>query len=453
MGNVLTSILATSASMRAFGQGLNVTQTNVTNASTPGYVKQTQVFESDTFDLSRGLPGGVKAGQVLSSRNEYAELAVRRNQQAAGAAEQRASDLAQIEPIFTLAEGAGISGSLSRFFQSFSSLSITPNSSPSRQAVLDTAQELASSFNQTASQLQDASSAADHDIRGTVDSINKLLSTMQTLNKDVRQNFEMASDPTFDAKVHNTLEQLSEFVDFTALPQADGTTEILIGGQTTALVGDHVYPLQTDVSGASASILDNQGNDITRQISSGRLNGLLTTRNQSIPTYLDSLNTLASTLADRVNSTLAGGIDANANTPSQDLFQYDSAIGAAQTLKINNLAPGDLAAALPAAPGGNGNAIALTQLASSREINGYTFTQFYGTIGGAAGSELSAVKEDVQTRESLLAQARSFRSDESGVSLDEEAARLITFQRSYQASAKLVSVLNDLSETVLGILR
>ncbi len=453
MGNVLSSILATSASMRAFGQGLNVTQTNVTNASTPGYVKQTQVFESDTFDLSRGLPGGVKAGQLLSSRNEYAELAVRRNQQSVGEAQQRSTDLAQIEPIFTLAEGAGISGALSRFFQSFSELSVTPNSDPSRQAVLDRARELASSFNQTASQLQNASSAADHDIRGTVDSINKLLSTMQTLNSDVRQNYEMASDPTFDAKAHNTLEQLSELVDFTALRQGDGTTEILIGGQTTALIGDHLYPLQVDVSGVNASVLDSQGTNISRQVSSGRLSGLLATRNSSIPSYLDSLNTLAGTVADRVNSTLASGIDANANTPSQNLFQYDNAIGAAQTLTTNNLAPADVAAALPTAPGGNGNALALAQLAGSRQINGYTFTQFYGTIGGAVGRDLSAVKEEVQTRESLLAQARSFRSDESGVSLDEEAARLIEFQRSYQASAKLVSVLNDLSDTVLGILK
>src|SRR4051812_34021585 len=148
MGNVLASILATSYSMRAFQQGLNVTQTNVTNASTPGYVKQTQTFEADTFDLSKGLPGGVRAGQVLSSRNEYAEMAVRRNQQEVGLAQQRSTDLGQMEPIFSLTDGSGIAGALSNFFQSFSDLSVTPNSSTSRQAVLDRAKELASSFNE-----------------------------------------------------------------------------------------------------------------------------------------------------------------------------------------------------------------------------------------------------------------------------------------------------------------
>ena len=453
MGNILTSILATSASMRAFGQGLNVTQTNVTNASTPGYVKQTQVFESDTFELSRGLPGGVKAGKLLSSRNEYAELAVRRNQQDVGAANQRSTDLAMMEPIFSLQQGSGVPGALSNFFQSFNQLSVTPNSNPSRQAVLDSANELANSFNQTATQLQQAGAAADHSIRGTVDTVNSLLTTLQTLNGNVRQKYELATDPTFDAKVHNTLEQLSEYVDFTAIPQADGTNEILIGGQTTALIGDHLYPLQTDVSNLGASVLDSQGNDISSQLTSGRLAGLLTTRNKSIPSYLDSLNSLASSLADKVNETLANGVDANGNAPSQNLFQYDSSIGAAQTLKVNSLVPSDLAAALSDAPGGNGNALVLTQLANTRDANGYTYTQAYANIGAALGRELSTAKGDATTNQALLDQARSFRSDESGVSLDDEAATLIAFQRSYQASAKLVSVLNELTQTLLGILQ
>ena len=39
------------------------------------------------------------------------------------------------------------------------------------------------------------------------------------------------------------------------------------------------------------------------------------------------------------------------------------------------------------------------------------------------------------------------------MNLDEEAANLITFQRSYEASAQLVKILNELTETVIGMLR
>jgi len=45
------------------------------------------------------------------------------------------------------------------------------------------------------------------------------------------------------------------------------------------------------------------------------------------------------------------------------------------------------------------------------------------------------------------------REEISGVSLDEEAAQMIEYQRAYQAAAQLVSVLNDLTDTLLSMLR
>ena len=52
-----------------YEQALAVTQNNVTNASTPGYVKQIQSFEALPFDVTVGLPGGVRAmGEIVTSR-------------------------------------------------------------------------------------------------------------------------------------------------------------------------------------------------------------------------------------------------------------------------------------------------------------------------------------------------------------------------------------------------
>src|SRR6476620_2807508 len=98
MGSLFGSILSATNSMRAFQQGLNVVQSNVVNASTAGYVKQTQSYSADTFDIAGGLAGGVTLGPLLSSRNEYAEQLVRNQQHALGEADQRATDLAAVEP-------------------------------------------------------------------------------------------------------------------------------------------------------------------------------------------------------------------------------------------------------------------------------------------------------------------------------------------------------------------
>lgn len=65
-----------SGALDAFNQVMSVIQNNVSNANTLGYANQTQVLEPLTFDPSQGFPGGVKAGQIVSSRDQYADQAV-----------------------------------------------------------------------------------------------------------------------------------------------------------------------------------------------------------------------------------------------------------------------------------------------------------------------------------------------------------------------------------------
>jgi flagellar hook-associated protein 1 FlgK len=453
MGNLLGSILSTASSMRVFSQGLNVVQNNVANANTPGFVKQTQDFRVISFDVTRGLTGGVSLGPLLNSRNEFAEQSVRRQQSASAGADQRAGDLSQLEPIFDLSSTSGISGTLGKLFDSFSQLSVAPNSNPSRQAVLDRAREAAQAINQSAGALTNASSSADTQITNAVDGINQRLDKIATLNREYRSHSDAGNDPSLDADVHRTLEELSQLVDFSATKADDGSTTIQIGGQTTAVIGDHVYKLGVDLSGTQAKLLNAQGTDISGQIGSGRIHALLEERNETIPSYLSELNNLAIGLADTVNTALAGGLDANGNVPTVSLFTYDVTNGAAQTLNTNPLATSDIAAASATAPGGNGNALAIAGLGNSKQIGGFTFVEFYGNLAGRVGRDVTTAQSGQQTFGALLTQARSFRSDSSGVSLDEEAAKLIEFQKSYQAAAKLVSVLNDLTDTLMGIIR
>ena len=55
MGNLFTSLLNSSSALRAYSQALQVVQNDVTNASTPGYVKQVQTFRALPFDVSVGF--------------------------------------------------------------------------------------------------------------------------------------------------------------------------------------------------------------------------------------------------------------------------------------------------------------------------------------------------------------------------------------------------------------
>jgi flagellar hook-associated protein 1 FlgK len=158
-------------------------------------------------------------------------------------------------------------------------------------------------------------------------------------------------------------------------------------------------------------------------------------------------------LADRVNEVLRNGVDQNGLPPVTDLFTYDPLVGAAATLRVTAIRPEELAGALPSAPGGNGNALILAALGTSREIDDSTFTQFYGLIAGRLGRDLANARKEERTQDVLLGQAKALRADESAVSLDEEAVHLIAFQRAYQATAQLVRVLDEITQTTIGLLR
>jgi flagellar hook-associated protein 1 FlgK len=134
------------------------------------------------------------------------------------------------------------------------------------------------------------------------------------------------------------------------------------------------------------------------------------------------------------------------------LFSYNASTDAASTIAVTGIAPPELAAASPGAGGGNGNALALSALGNSPALNGFTFTTFYGNLSATVGRDVANAKDSQAVQTQLLAQARAHRTSISGVSLDEEAVRLVEFQRAYEATAKLVTALDQLSLDTINMI-
>ncbi len=210
MGNLFASLRGATGALQVYERGMATVQNNVTNSSTPGYAKQIQTLEANPFNLPLGLAGGVSAGPVVSTRSEYAEQSVRRQQEYYGAFDQLAADLDQIQPVFDITGGAGVPAALNSFFSSWSALSAKPNDEGSRQAVLDSAAEVARSFQETASSLNNAANAVDREITSGVARLNQLASQLRDLNAARRENFRASNDPGSDAQMHVVLEQISE---------------------------------------------------------------------------------------------------------------------------------------------------------------------------------------------------------------------------------------------------
>jgi flagellar hook-associated protein 1 FlgK len=452
MGSLAASLINASGALDAYQGALEVTENNVTNASTPGYANQLVNLVAQPFDLANGDSGGVMLGTTQSSRSQLAEQSVRTQQSAYSYDQQQVSDLSTAQDYFSLSATSGIGPDMSAFFGSFSSLSVTPNDTVARQTVLNDAATVAQDFNDAADGLLSQTNNLQQATISTISSINQLAGTIAQINSQTSVGPSGGVDAGVDAQLNASLDELSQYVNFTVLQQPDGQTSVYLGGQTPLVVGEQSYAIQGDFSTPQTAILSSSGTDITDQVANGQLGAELNDNNNLLPSYVSGLNTLAQTFADQVNNGLNNGIDENGAAPVTNLFTYNATTGAAASLAVNPLTPDQIAAASPGAPGGNGNALALAALANAPVANGYTFAQAYGNLGGQVGSDLSSATNNSTTDEALLSQAQSLRQQISGVSLDEEAVSLMQYERSYDAISKMLGVLNTLSLDVVNLL-
>ncbi len=473
--NLLASLRSSGNALAAFQDALGTVQNNISNSSTPGYAKQRVNLEAQPFDVAGGLAGGVAARGLDNSRNEFADEEVRRQVNTLGRFEAQSEAASGIEKLFDVSGTTGLPAALNQLFSSFSAWSVNPRSTSARQAVLDSAGQFADQVRGLAGSLKRVSQNLDRQIASTTEQINSLATRVQHYNVERRKLTQ--PDPGLDAQVHSALEQLAQLADYTAVKQNDGTITVLAGGGSPLVIGENQYFISADVSSGgtpgnalappSARILDWQGREITEQITGGRLGGLLDVRNRVLASITGdaqqcgTLNRLAQGLADTVNQIFQSGTvspDAGAASGAA-LFVYDASdpTAAAGNLRVNpNLTTAQLAP-VDSAGNANGNAILLASLSNANtaagKIDGLGPVAFLSQIAAFAGRESAAAADGEQSQQQVAAQARTLRDQVSGVSLDEQAISLIQFQRSYQATARVLTVLSDLTQTTIDLIK
>ncbi len=473
MGNLFAALNSAGDALRAFERAVDVTQNNVTNANSPGYVKQVPLLQSRAFQPANGLSGGV-VELTQNSRNEFAETAVQHQVSLLGEFSQLQTSLGPLQSVLDVSANSAIPSALNQLFQSFSSWSTQPDNANYRTAVINAAQSVATAFQQAAGQLNNLRASTGHDLQSTVNQINQDAAKIHDYNLAIAR--QTAPDAGLDAQVHSTIEDLSSLANVQVIPGNGGTVTVLLGGQTPLVIGDQLNTLSVQFaasSGApnpnappSASIIDASGANVTEHVTSGSLHALLSVRNDLIPQLAGGpqqagdLNLLAKSLADTVNKLLGQGTtSASASQTGSPLFSYDasSATNIAASFGVNkSIAPGQLAPADPGPPPvANGIGLKLAGLDSdpAGQINGQSFTQFFASLASRIGAEAQNASTGVAAQTALVGQAKTLRQQLSGVSIDEEAVRLIELQRSYQAASKVVSVVDQLTQTILDLVK
>lgn len=189
-------------------------------------------------------------------------------------------------------------------------------------------------------------------------------------------------------------------------------------------------------------------------------------------TYDGSSNFSLKRLSDNTVTNYAGAapltitgpgfsISTSATVAANDSFLIRPTFNAAQKMTTLITDPTKIAAAgttggsgLPI-PGDNTVALGLANLEKKSSLLGgkTTLNGAYSQLVSKVGTLTHSAKISSSAQEALLNQAKQSRENFAGVNLDEEAANLVKFQQSYQASAQVVSVANSLFDTLIGAMR
>jgi len=445
-------------------RGLAVTSNNIANMNTKGYARQQIIIGSNA--TSGG--GGASVLGVTSIVSPFVELQLFNSSNSFGFVDGRRQSVAQVEEMFNESKNDGLGKAMNDLFNSFSALSNDAASMTNRQSVRDAAARVASKFNSLYRQLNQMRSDISAEVTGRIDRINSLSEQIANLNGQIQGNPNPESVLDLKAQRLSVLRELSEEVNVSYYEQGD-IMQVSLAGSISMVNGTLAGSLSVtndlNVGGEMTVNMLLPGTatgalDVTDHVTGGRLGGNLLERNTTLNDRLAELDELAFNLAQRVNAIHSTGYSLGGTTGISFFEPIASQDGAALNIKLDALIESDLgniAAAQedPAVSGVADNRIALQlhELQNTQTMSGssQTFAQFYQGIVGSVGTAANAVNRDYQTQANLLNQLEIQRESVSGVNLDEEGANIIRFQKAFQASSRLISIADELMESILNI--
>lgn len=431
--------------------GLEVSNNNIANANTTGYSRQVVSLSSAALVQSgTTVDEGVSYDGFTSVRDEVLNLAINSaTSQQASLTAQNAS-LSQVNSAFS-GTTTGIGASLSTLFSDLSALSTNPSDTSARQTVLGDAGQLVSDFHQGATALSNAASAANQQVSSTVAEINGLTQQIASLNAQLASTSGDGQDGgSLEDQRDALTNQLAQLVGVGST-QTEGSPTLTTANGSPLVIGNTAYPLQvTTGSDGNAHVLDAQGNDITDSLSGGTLGGVLTLRDSTLPGLSTQLDLLASQFANAMNNAQASGLDVNGNAGTA-MFSVPTMGSAAAGISVAITSGSQLAISSDGSTNGSGNLQAFLSVQSNALPGGSTPTDEYATLVATVGSAGSQVSNELTGVTASLQQLTMRQASESGVSIDEETSNLIRYQQAYEASARVISMVNDIYTALMNI--
>lgn len=448
--------------LQAQQMALNVTAHNVANANTDGYSRQevdmtaTYPFTVPTANRGTGvgqIGTGVQVQTISRARDQFLDSQIRTQLGTQGSWQTTQDYLGQVESVLNEPSDSGLSTMFGTMWNAWQDLSVSPDSTSAKAAVVQAATGLADVLNRDANQLSTLRDQAAQEIGLKVGGVNSDLQQIADLNKQIQQ-VQLVGDQPNDLmdKRDLLLDQLATEIPISYQVDSQNQLQITLNGKSlvdgssygslTATAGTGSPVTMTDSTGASVG-------DVTSSLTSGELGGLITMHDQVLnPSYSGSL----AWRLDQLGSTLISEV--NSRYDSSGTTKFFDGTGASDISVDSSLVsdPSQVRAGSSGAAGDGSVALSIANLQTDPVTIGgssQSLTDWYNQLVTKLGSDSQQAQQMTTNQQALVNQLTTSRQSTSGVSLDEEATNMVKYQRAYEASARVMSAMDQMLQTLI----
>lgn len=320
MGSIMNigvgALLANQGALQTVGN-------NIANVNTPGYSRQSVILQNRPGQFSGSGYFG-KGVDILTVARTYSEFLTKQagvSTAVAAADSTRSDSLSQLENLFQ--GGAnGLGATVSNMLNAFSDITSAPTDLTARSVVLARADDMATRFRDTTTQLNDIKLGTSSQLKTDTTAINNLAKQIAKANDEITLALGSGHSPNdlLDQR-DQLIRDLNKYVQTTNIPATDGSIGIFLASSQPLVLGNRVSPVSivndpfNDPAKSKLAITVAGSTNVIDEsmLGGGEVAGLLRFQNTDLVEAGNLLGRMAQAIGTKMNEQQALGVDLNGN--------------------------------------------------------------------------------------------------------------------------------------------
>lgn len=302
-------------SLEIFGTGIQVSGQNISNAGTPGYIREELVLNpSAPYRQGALIVGtGVEISGIQQQIDLFLEKRIHSANTDFAAIDERNTIFKQLENEIRELSGGDLSTGLNNFLATINNVVNQPGSIPDREFVINEAEKFAAEISSLRLRLNDLREVQSVNVENLVTEANQLIDKIIDLNPKISK-LEASGLLQSDAGAlrtqrYDALNRLSELIPIRYHERSDGAIDVFTGSDYLVMAGtSQKLELQTNTDRGVVVhdvLLSQTRSNISH--TGGELKGIVEGRDEILGGFVDQLDTYASQLIFEFNKIHASG--------------------------------------------------------------------------------------------------------------------------------------------------